>query len=172
MDLLRIGLLAVALLIALYTDLAYRKIYNWLTYPLMGLGLGLAGGEVIFSDDWMYLYPAMLGLGLSLFIFLVPCLLGWLGGGDLKLFMGIGCLQGAPFDHMFMFSSIYYVSLVGAIMAMLVLIWRGRLLNGLLGSFKLLVKPKQKNADDEVQRIPYGVAISLGTFWTMFVNLS
>jgi len=169
METARFFLLIVLLLVAAYTDVAHRKIYNWLTFPIIGLGLGLAGGETVLNDNWGHFMPIILSLAISLVIYLIPFFLGWIGGGDLKLMVAISCLQGAsPFGAGFMMHSIFNITLVGAVMAILLLIWKGTLLKGVAGSFKLLVHPMANKEEEQVLTIPYGIAISIGTFLTIF----
>ena len=69
-------------------------------------------------------------------LFGLPCWLGWMGGGDLKLMLAIGALHGPPLAPSFMVQAIYNIALVGAIMALGVLIWKGQLLRGLGASFR------------------------------------
>ena len=167
MDFLRIGILVATLLVATYTDLAHRKIYNWNTYPAMGLGLGLAAGEALSENSWVWLWPSLFGFGLCALIFALPFLLSWLGDGDYKLLLGIGALQGAPMNSAFVPNAIYNIALIGAIMALLLLIWRGQLLAGLRGSLRLITHPKIQ-AIHEHEQMPYGVAIAMGTLWTLW----
>ena len=168
MELLRIGVLVAVLIIATYTDLSRRKIYNWATFPAIGLGIGFAAGEVIFAEAWQLVLPCLIGMGLSLVLFGIPYWLNWVGGGDLKLMIAVGALQGSPFGHLFILHIFYNVALVGAIMAVLVLIWRGQFLHGLRGSLRLITHPKVSEAEiSEADSLPYGVAIAVGTLWTV-----
>jgi prepilin peptidase CpaA len=167
LDILRITLLVATLLVATYTDLSQRKIYNWNTFPAIGLGFGLALGEALSEESLHWLWPSLVGFALSALVFGLPFLMSWLGGGDFKLMLGIGALQGAPMDGLFLAHAIYNISLVGAIMALLMLIWKGRLLAGLRGSLRLLVHPKT-SISEEREQLPYGLAISVGTLWTLW----
>lgn len=168
MESLRIGVLICSLIIATYTDLAYQKIYNWLTIPVLGMGIGLCAGEVILNDDYHLAYPVLICVGMVLLIFLVPYLLKWLGAGDLKFLLALACLQGAPFGPVFFLKAIYHITLFGALLAILTLIWRGKFLSGLKSSFKVLVNPKKSNSENAIT-IPYGLAISMGMFYTFIV---
>ena len=170
MDVLRIGILVATLLVATYTDLAHRKIYNWNTYPAIGLGIGLAAGEALSEASWFWLWPSLIGFGLCAMIFAVPFLLSWLGDGDYKLLLGIGALQGAPMNGVFILNAIYNIALIGAMMAFILLIWRGQLMAGLRGSLRLIAHPKVYSTDDREQ-MPYGLAIALGTLWTLWGSL-
>ncbi len=164
----RFVLLILILVIAAYTDFTKRKIYNWLTFPAIGLGIGIAGGETVISDNWASFLPILFSLILCLVVYLLPFFFGWIGDGDLKLMIAISCLQGAqPFGAGFMMRSIFNITLIGAVMAAILLIWKGSLLKGVLGSFKLLIRPVASKEEINENTIPYGLAISLGTFWTL-----
>jgi prepilin peptidase CpaA len=168
MELLRLGILVAVLIIATYTDLSRRKIYNWATFPAIGLGIGFAFGEVIFAETWQLALPCLVGISLSLILFGIPYWLNCVGGGDLKLMIAVGALQGAPFGYLFILHIFYNVALVGAIMAVLLLIWRGQFLQGLRGSLRLITHPKISEAEiSEDNSLPYGVAIAIGTLWTI-----
>ena len=78
------------LIAAIYTDLRWARIPNWLTFSAMGIGLlmqawvgGLYG--VLFS-------LAGLGVGMGLFLFLYACRA--IGAGDVKLMAAIGSIVG------------------------------------------------------------------------------
>ena len=81
------AVLAVALLIAVVTDLRSQKIYNWLTFTLMlaGLGFGLATGE---------LRTAAMGLGVAFVLHFALFAMGVDRAGDAKLMMGVGAMVG------------------------------------------------------------------------------
>ena len=79
--LLREVLVIAATAIAAWTDWKTGNIYDWLTYPLIAIGVVLNLIELNF-----------LGLGLGAGVFAIGYLLyytGRLGGGDVKLFAGI-----------------------------------------------------------------------------------
>ena len=84
-------LIALVLLgVAFYTDLKYRKIYDKLNYPVMLIGLVLAA----LAGGWKGAAGALSGLGLAFAVFVLPCEIGAVGGGDAKLMMAFGALQG------------------------------------------------------------------------------
>lgn len=156
----RYGLLIVVLLIALYTDISRRKIYNWLTFPAIGLGIGLVLGEVVLFNNTVALTGFFLGVGITVLVFGIPARLGWLGGGDFKLVLAVACLLAGR--HIV--ETLFCISLVGAVMAFLMLIWKGSVAKGIGGVFRLLRKPRSASICDEGElTIPYGVAIALGT---------
>jgi Flp pilus assembly protein protease CpaA len=89
---LKIILVLIATGIAAYTDYKTGLIHNWLTYPLMVIGLLILVYESFIS-------PASLGVGYMLTVIFIGIIIygigyfmykyGKLGGGDIKLFLGI-----------------------------------------------------------------------------------
>jgi len=89
---LKIVLVLLACGIAAYTDYKTGLIQNWLTYPLIGMGVLI----LIFES---FILPIKLGLNYLLTVILIGILIygigyflykyGKLGGGDIKLFIGI-----------------------------------------------------------------------------------
>lgn len=126
----RQALLVLGCLASAVTDYRTGLIPNYITYPMIGLGVGL----LFFSGLNVFALNAFFGLG----IFLLGYLLyrsGKLGGGDVLLFTGIALLS--PFDLgefpfvlnvvfasaliSLTFSSVYYVVRLG---------WKGKLSSG------------------------------------------
>lgn len=155
---------------AAYTDIAHRKIYNWMTFPAIGVGFLLATVDAMLAGHLKPFIPCTVGFVVGL-IFLIPYFLGWVSGGDVKLMAAIGALQGPPLDTSFIFHVIFFTALVGCCMALVLLIWEGRLLSGLIGSVRLLFHPKSQQVATEAHgTIPYGVAMVAGTIWTLIMT--
>lgn len=160
---------ALVVLISLYTDLRYRKIFNIILFPTFLIALvygfywsGLGG--LFFS-----IQGATLGLGL-LFI---PFLLGGMGAGDVKLLAVIGAWQGPQF----VWFCFLCTAVVGGIIAVVVLAKSGRLFQTLkmilftfipgtprIHTFGTLATAKPSDA------FPYAVAIAAGTFATYLLR--
>lgn len=168
--------LLAALAVSVYTDVTRGKVYDWctLTALLLGLLIGLvAGADGRAQANWLAeslgepLIDALLGVGLALGIFGIAHLMGMVGGGDVKLMCAIGALKG----WRFCFDAIFLTACAGAIVAFAVLIWRGRLKEGLKRSTLALVAPwklRRRAAAvpagaAELTRIPYATAIAAGT---------
>lgn len=159
------------LVCALYTDLAWGRIYNWLVYPALGFGLaaayllgdvGWAGGVSFAPTDVApSLVKSAAGAVLGGGLFFVLYLSGGMGGGDVKLMAAIGSLLGVGFC----LTALFYTSLVGAALALGVLIWKGRLLDGLRGTGRIFLPWRDRTRDPAPVTIPYGVAIAFGTMW-------
>ncbi|MBL4847041.1 MAG: prepilin peptidase [Planctomycetes bacterium] len=170
------------LITASYTDVVHRKIYNWATYPAVGIGLALgfiAGGLGSFpwiGSPGVGLLDRVSGLLLGFTIFAVFNLARAVGTGDVKLMAAIGALTGAHFTLWAMF----WGSLVGAIMAMWILVMRGQLMRGIGRSLLQAIRigkddvPEDATFDEapEKARMAYGVALSFGTLLAWFLNTS
>ncbi|MEG2725548.1 MAG: A24 family peptidase, partial [Kiritimatiellia bacterium] len=78
--------------VACYTEIRWRQIPNWLTIAGMGFGLGSA----FIEGDGSGLLSASIGLAVGGGIFLPFCLMGVLGGGDMKLMAAVGAMVGWP----------------------------------------------------------------------------
>jgi len=153
------ALLFVVLIVSAVTDLRDRKVYDWLTLPgiAFGLTLGWANGE---------LGSCALGFAVAVGVFGFAVWIGGMGGGDLKLMAAIGAIQGYPF----VVHAIFWSSLAGAVLALGKLAWDGLLTKGLWRTARYLFTLKPESGDGELlkQKIPYGVAISAGTFASWF----
>ncbi len=79
-------------IVAAVTDIRERKVYNWLTYPLCVGGLVY---HAIFSG-WGGLAASVAGLLFGFFIILIPCFMGGVGAGDVKLMAAIGAWLRVP----------------------------------------------------------------------------
>jgi len=171
----RDGVLLAVLAVALVTDVTRGRVYNWLTIPAIALGLlinltagALSGAQGNALADWLGapLVDGLLGLALALGIFGTAYLFHMLGGGDVKLMCAIGALMGLQF----FLTAAVFTACAGAILAVGILIWRGRLWQGLKRSVLIFCfwrkgKPGE-SADEgaaETTTIPYVWAIAVGT---------
>jgi len=150
------------------TDILHGKIYNRVTYPAIGIGLllGLLTG-------FMMLKASLIGLLVGFILYFLVFMMGGFGGGDVKLMTAVGALMGYPFV---LYAS-FYSALVGGVISLGVIIWKGRFLKTLRNIFSVLfsyplsllfpgVEPVSLNPENST-RIPYGFAICLGTLWTV-----
>jgi len=81
---------------------------------------------------------------------------GGLGWGDVKLMAGVGAVMGLPS----MVTTTACVVLVGAVQAAVVLLWNGEAAATAAGMVRRSRGPGRS--------IPYGIAIALGTAWSMW----
>ena len=151
--------------IAAVYDVRFRRIPNWLV--LTGLVLGLGLNTYLF--EWRGARASLLGIGIALLIYLPLYLLRGMGAGDVKLMAAIGAIVGAA-----NWFGIFFISaLLGGVMAVTLLLFRGRLLNSLwnvgflLKSVGSLRAPYAREELDLASprsiKLPHGVAIAGGS---------
>jgi len=148
--------------VAVYTDVRWSKVLNVITLPAIVAGLSLNTA----SNGLDGLLASLAGVGVALLVFIFSSALGRiLGGGDVKLLAAVGALNGAPFLGLV----IVYTALIGAVLAIVVALSHGILGDCLrrLGSACYLRAvaqvPMQIEASQRRARLPYAIAICLGT---------
>ncbi|MCB2066882.1 MAG: prepilin peptidase [Erythrobacter sp.] len=136
--------LAIALLVAAFTDLKSRRIANWLN---AGIALG---APLFWIATGMDLWPdvaAQLGVALATFAVLsVLFALKAMGGGDVKLLTALA-LWIAPLNFL---KLVVMMALIGGVLTL-----------G-FGGYYVIKRQRDKIA------IPYGVAIAAAGLWTIF----
>lgn len=168
-------LLFATVTVAAVTDLLHRKVYNWLTWPaiVLGLTLGFAAGDwgsIGLAYGGHGLVDHLAGLALGFIVFFTVYWGRGVGGGDVKLMAAVGAIMGLHF----VVGAMFWSALIGAIMAVWVLVMKGKLWWGLRRSLRHAIR--LGNPDDEDAqpgegeaaqgknlRIPYGTAIAFGS---------
>jgi prepilin peptidase CpaA len=143
------------------TDLRWRKIPNWLTYPAAPVAILLHG---IASGKHAALM-SLAGLALGLGVLLPFVLLRFLGGGDWKL---VGSL-GAFFGPSRLILILLLTFLINAFMALVLVLWRKRLgrtmrnVGGILISFLTFRAPGPELTIDSTEsaKVPFGIASAI-----------
>lgn len=160
--------LGVALVISVATDVLSRRIPDVVTYPLMAVALGVRlWAEGVGGLETGLVSGVVSGGGLALL--LVPAARGGkMGWGDVKLMAGVGAVLGFPA----VMAAAAFISLAGALQAVVTLLWHGAVwetLGGMVRRWAVRVRLVHEGAASAPRRhIPYGVAIALGTFWAMW----
>jgi len=152
-------------IIAGVLDWRYRRIPNWLTVS------GLAAGGVINTVlyRWPGLKTALLGALLGLGLLLPFVLIRSLGAGDWKLAGALGACLG-PRQ---LISVLVATILVAGVMALALVIWKGRLTRTLRNIahlvsalFSLRMPGSEVSLDDpQSVKIPFGVAMALAVLF-------
>lgn len=154
-------LLCGVLLIAGATDWCRGKVYNWLTYPAIAVGLlywtiaGLLGAEPGFV-------AALIGTLAGFVPFTAIYLAGGLGGGDVKLMTAVGALSAS---WACVLSTTVYALLAAVAMAVVVMIRHGlvrRTLSRLFGAALQAAGRVSPTFPADSPRIPFSTAIALG----------
>ncbi|UJF32839.1 A24 family peptidase [Paenibacillus hexagrammi] len=154
-------MLLTVLLISVVTDVRSRKIHNKVIFP----GIAAALGAHTAMAGWTGLGASLAGFLAGLGVLLIPYLLGGIGAGDVKLLALVGAMKGTSFVLM----TSVYMALIGAILAVLVIVFRNgamirmKWIGICMYSFRYGVL-LPVNADKTVltATYPYGVAIAGG----------
>ncbi|SHE88009.1 A24 family peptidase [Desulforamulus putei] len=157
--------LVIVILISIYTDLRYRKIYNVVLFPAFLLALAYR----VFNGGLDGLITGIQGALLGLSLLLIPFILGGMGAGDVKLLAVIGAWQGPQF----VWFCFLCTAIVGGVIAIVQLTRTGRLFQTLkMIIFTFIPGTPKVNAFGTLatakagEAFPYGVAIAVGTLAT------
>lgn len=145
-DPIRYGLLAalaIALLVAAFTDLRHRRIGNWLTAAIA------IAAPLFWWASGLSLWPEVaLQLGVALGTFALLAVLfavGWMGGGDVKLLTALALWIAPPL----FLNLVVMMALLGGVLTIAFAAWH------------LMRRRRDKLA------VPYGVAIALAGLWVL-----
>src|SRR5271157_2322743 len=144
-----------------FLDWRYRRIPNWLTAS--GLAAGVAVNTILYR--WPGLKAALLGTVLGLGLLLPFVLARSLGAGDWKLAGALGACLGPRQLLTVLMGTI----LVAGVMALAVVVWKGRVKRTLLNIAHLLAAlfslrmpgSEVSLVDPQSTKIPFGVAMAL-----------
>jgi prepilin peptidase CpaA len=159
-------LLVLIVSVAAYCDIRFRRIPNWLT--LTGVLLGIVLNTFLYEMHG--LRTAAFGLGLAFLVYFPLYLLRGMGAGDVKLMGAIGSIAG-PANW---FGVFVLTSLLGGVIAVLLLLSRKRLVTGfanvgyMLKEMVFLRAPYMKREELDVNSpkavtLPHGAMIAMGT---------
>jgi len=148
------------LAVAVVTDLRAGKIYNWLTAPCAAIGL--AAGAV--AAGLPGLADRALGAAVVLgAVILLSALVG-LGGGDAKLLIAVGALQGFHFALWAMLLT----GVFGGVLAVVLMVRRRAVKQTALNMAANVLSnaggvPTDLAEGSALGKIPYSIAIALGS---------
>lgn len=157
------AVLAAVVLLAAWTDLRRREIPNWLTLGAMIAGLALHS----WLGGWQGVKFSAAGLGLAALIFVPLFLMRWLGGGDVKLMGAVGALAGARN----LFLIFVLDAILGGIVALVLVIVRGRLLRTLRNiprMFRLERDSELEAGGEKSMGLPRAVTIAAATLLVLW----
>jgi len=161
-----VGLLV---LLAMYSDLRWRKIPNCLTLPAIALGFFLN----FLGNSWNGLVFAFFGFVVGMGLLILPYLLGGMGGGDVKFLGALGAMLGGYA----VLNVFLYTTLVGGVIAVAVAIANKSFVEMLKKVWLLLkciflFRAPLVGAGlfKKSLAIPYGLAIGTGTFLYLVVG--
>ena len=172
-DYFLISLLLSILSISAVVDLRAQKIPNLITFPAIIIALLYH----FFTHGIDGLTFSALGLATGIGLLIVPYMLGGMGAGDAKLMGAIGAILGTKS----VFTAFLLTALVGGIYALIIILLNQKQFKGFfkkqlitLQLFILTRKfiPDPGEESKKKPRLCYGVAIALGTFIYMGLDLS
>lgn len=141
-------LLLIAAIGAIY-DWRTRRIPNWLTVYSLPVIFLL---NIFHAGHWGFV-NSLLGLLAGLALLLVPYIIGGMGAGDVKLLGSLGAIVGYKGAILIFF----YTALCGLVFGIIWLIFNPGRLKFLITTGQILP------TIDRNQKIPYGIAILMGT---------
>jgi prepilin peptidase CpaA len=140
-------------------DLRTRRVPNWLTLTITGLGITLAAAQL----TTVSIAGALAGCAIGLVLMLPGHLVGATGAGDVKLFAAIGTLLGPAAIGI----AFVYTAILGGVLAVMVALYRGRLQTTLEETATLVMTGGTNVAQIERpttdNRFAYAPAIAIGT---------
>ncbi|OGI08910.1 MAG: hypothetical protein A3F80_03790 [Candidatus Melainabacteria bacterium RIFCSPLOWO2_12_FULL_35_11] len=141
-------LLLIAAIGAIY-DWRTRKIPNWLTVYSLPVIFLL---NIVHAGLWGFV-NSLLGLLAGLALLFIPYIIGGMGAGDVKLLGSLGAIVGYKGAILIFF----YTALCGLVLGIIWLIFNPGRLKFLITTGQILPTV------DKNQKIPYGIAILMGT---------
>lgn len=162
------SILGVVLVIATITDAWRRVIPDWLTLPALVVLLGLRWWHGGLGDLQTGLISGLVSAAAVGGFFALWTIGDRMGWGDVKLMAVVGAAFGFPVIQV----AALLIALVGALQAVVTLLWEGalwatleRALSGVASKLGLAKAGRDASAR---RSVPYGIAIALGSFWTMW----
>lgn len=152
--------------IGAFTDFRSARLPNSLTYSALAMALLLRGALM----GWPGLKSGAIGIAIAGGLFCVLFAMGAMGGGDMKMMAAVGAWVGSA--HVV--TVIVVIALAGGVLALISTILNGHLLRTLRNIVQLVMyrlsSGLQPHPEMNVQvpssaRIPFGVAIAMGTLF-------
>ena len=167
--------LLILLLAAAVFDVLYRRIPNWLT--VSGVVLALAMNALIGAPEAGLVF-SLVGLAVAFGIYVALYALRAMGAGDVKLMAAIGALVG--WERWF---GIFFITaLIGGAMAIILVVFRGRLKKTLFNVSFILSEMKSgrpaylANEELDVKNkkalgLPHGAVIAVSTVFYLALSV-
>ncbi len=151
--------MAAGVLVASIVDIRSRRIPNWLTATMAGIGIGLAAS----GTSGVSLGASLAGFALGLALMMPGHALGATGAGDVKLMAAVGAIVGPAL----VVSAFLFTAVAGGVLAVAIALRRRRLSATLAGTGRLIAAPTTAGeairAANVGNRFAYGPAIAVGS---------
>lgn len=153
-----------AVVVATVSDLATRRIPNWLVFPFLLAGIVVSAA----TNGWSGLAQSLEGVLLAAALLGVFYWLGGMGMGDVKLCASVGAWIG---PHQLVFA-LLFMGLAGGVMAFGWALCGGFLKESLSGTSDLIFGFRKRGfrphgtlvlANPSARKMPYAPAIAIGT---------
>ena len=156
-------ILLVTLLIAVYTDVKFQRIYNWLTFPVIVLGILLHSVTTGIPG----LLLSLAGIGVASLALLLFLLSGAMGAGDVKLLCAVGALIGPGLMGWTLLCTVLAGGVCGVVYAARRGVLDHTLRNAVVGGHALaatqgITMLKGMACTSKAGKMPYAPAIALG----------
>lgn len=150
-------------LLASGSDIAFGRIFNWLTVGMALAAIIYAGASQGFPGIGSALLGIFAGLALYGWMFWIRVL----GGGDVKLLMAFGAWGGARYALDVAIMGV----ILGGIMALLVLTMKGKIGGFAQRAYRFFVSLTVRELEfekfqvDRKTTMPFGIPISIAAVW-------
>lgn len=154
--------------IAAFTDAWKGRVYNWLTFPAMVLGILFS----VSQNSWDGVWASLFGIGVGFLLYGWMFFLGLMGAGDVKLLMALGAWGGFRYAIEVGVLSI----LLGGVFALFILIFTKRILSFAqrIYVFVLTLVVKELTLEpfqiDRKLKMPFAIPIAIAAVWVIFEN--
>lgn len=167
-----VWVVTVFLILAAVIDGVQLKVPNWLTFPMIISGWIYSGFVGVSAGDswWMAVGWSLLGMLVGLLLLLPAYAIGGMGAGDVKLMAGLGAWMHVTHT----FYAFCVTAIVGAILALGMILWRGAWRKH-LAQFSMIAGEiltiRDPNALSQIAAdrkssmmlLPYGIPIAIGS---------
>ena len=155
-------------IVAATTDLLRGRIYNWLTFP--GLIVGVVFSTI--NGGWYGLTGAFFGITLALFLYGWMFWIGVMGAGDVKLLMALGAWGGLKYTLQVGLLGI----MLGGAIALVILVFSRKITDFIKRLYHFILTLFIKELEIEFPKInhqmkmPFGLAIAIAAVLVAFTD--
>jgi len=179
-------LICAAMIVAAAIDGWKLKVPNWLTFPMVlsGWALGLCYNfGILDGAEHGGIGASLIGTFIGMMLLMPIYAIGGMGAGDVKMQMGFGAWIGAFYGYSkgswIIVFSFCIAAVVGGILALLMMAWRGNVKRNLENTRSILrdwvssasvgdIADKAAIRKPTLQLLPYGIPLCIGAVGYVF----